>query len=59
MNNGVFNVLDGFSMYLASVVIFRVFFAILYVIKWQWRFAFNSKYKIGEYNIEKIGRAHV
>ena len=45
--------LDGFSMYLAGVVIFRVFFAILFVIKWQWRFAFNPKYKIEENNLER------
>ena len=45
--------LEGFSMYLASIVIFRVVFALLYVLKWQWRYAFNPKYQIAEYNLER------
>ena len=44
VNNGDFNILDGFSMYLAGVVIFRFTFALLYVIKWQCRYAYNKKY---------------
>ena len=44
VNDGTFSVLDGFSMYLASIVIFKVFFAILFVLKWQLRYATNKKY---------------
>ena len=44
VNSGIFTVLDGFSMYLASIVIFRVIFALLYVCKWQCRYAWNRKY---------------
>lgn len=40
-------------MYLASVVIFRVVFAVMYVIKWQWRYWRNPKYQINEYNLER------
>ena len=49
VNDGSFSVLDGFSMYLASVVIFRFVFGSLYVLKWQWRYAFNPKYKVVEH----------
>ena len=49
VNDGSFSILDGFSMYLASVVIFRFVFGSLYVLKWQWRYAFNPKYKVVEH----------
>ena len=52
VNNGDFSVLDGFSMYLAGVVIFRFIFAFMYVIKWQCRYLHSKKYKINEYNLE-------
>lgn len=52
MNNGKFSVLDGFSMYLAGVVVFRFVFAFMYVIKWQCRYLHSKKYKINEYNLE-------
>ena len=52
VNNGDFNVLDGFSMYLAGVVVFRFVFALLYVLKWQCRYSYNVRYKINEYNLE-------
>lgn len=52
-NSGAFGVLEGFSMYLAGIVLFRVFFAILHTIKWKFRFCCNKKYKIEEYNLEK------
>ena len=52
VNDGTFTVLDGFSMYLAGVVIFRVIFATLYVIKWQIRYNFNQKYKITDNLLE-------
>ena len=34
VNTGDFSVLDGFSLYLAGVVVFRFFFGFLYVLKW-------------------------
>ena len=39
-------------MYLAGVVVFRVFFGLLYVIKWQCRYMHSKNYKIDEYNLE-------
>ena len=57
VNSGKFTVLDGFSMYLASIVVFRVIFAIFYVLKWQWRFAYNKNYQINTYNLEREFKA--
>ena len=34
VNTNDFSVLDGFSLYLAGVVVFRFFFGFLYVLKW-------------------------
>lgn len=39
-------------MTLASLVIFRVFFCILYMIKWKYRFWFSKAYKIETYNLD-------
>ena len=39
-------------MYLAGIVVFRVIFALLYVCKWQVRYAYNKKYQINENNLE-------
>ena len=46
-------VLEYFSLYLAGIVVFRVTFAMFHTCKWRWRFAFNKKYKIQSYNLEK------
>ena len=46
-------VLEYFSLYLAGIVVFRVTFAVFHTCKWRWRFAFNKKYKIQSYNLEK------
>ena len=43
-------------MFLAGIVVFRVFFAVLYVCKWKWRYNFNDAYKVEEYNLEKTFR---
>ena len=34
VNTGDFSVLDGFSLYLAGVVVFKFIFGSLYVLKW-------------------------
>ena len=52
VNTGKLGPLEIFSLYLAGIVVFRVFFAILHTIKWKWRFCCNKKYKIQEYNLE-------
>ena len=44
VNDGSFDVLTGFACYLAFIVVFRVLFAAAYILKWQWRYAFNEKY---------------
>lgn len=54
VNDGSIDVLTGFALYLSGIVVFRIFFAILYLCKWQWRYNFNPKYKIKEVNLEAI-----
>ena len=53
VNDGTFGILEYYSLYLAAIVVFRVTFAIMHTIKWKWRYAFNKKYQITEYNLEK------
>ena len=52
-NDGSFGPLQGFTLFLAGIVVFRVFFAVLYVCKWKWRYNCNKKYKIQTYNLER------
>ena len=54
MNDGSFDVLTGFACYLAAIVVFRVFFAAIYIVKWQWRYAFNENYQIPQVNLEAV-----
>ena len=53
VNDGNMGLLEYFSLYLAFIVVFRVTFAIMHTCKWRWRYAFNKKYKITEYNLEQ------
>ena len=53
VNDGSFGPLQGFTLFLAGIVVFRVFFASLYVCKWKWRYNCNKKYKITTYNLER------
>lgn len=53
INNGQITLLDGFTLYLASIVIFRVVFGFAHAFKWQFRYAFDRRYAIKEYNLEK------
>ena len=38
--------LTYFSIYLAGLVLFRVFFAVVYILKWKIRYNCQGKYKI-------------
>lgn len=40
-------------MFLAGIVVFRVFFATIYVCKWKWRYNFDKRYSVKSYNLEK------
>ena len=55
-NSGTFGALEIFSLYLAGIVVFRVFFATLHTCKWKWRFCCSKKYRIESYNLEKAFR---
>lgn len=56
INDGSFGPLQGFTLFLAWIVVFRVFFASIYICKWKWRYAFNPAYKVGMYNLERTYR---
>ena len=56
VNTGAFGALEVFSIYLAGIVVFRVFFALLHTCKWKWRFCCSKKYRIESYNLEKAFR---
>ena len=53
INTGRFGTLEYFSMYLAGIVVFRVFFATLHTCKWKWRFCCNKAYQHQEINLKK------
>ena len=53
VNDGSFGPLQGFTLFLAGLVVFRVIFAFFYVCKWKWRYNFNKAYKIKEFNLER------
>ena len=46
--------LTGFACYLACVVVFRVFFAAIYLCKWQFRYSCDKKYHIPQVNLEAV-----
>ena len=52
--SGELTYLDMFTMYLATLVCFRSFFAALYVIKWRFRYNYNKKYQVKEHDLAKI-----
>ena len=43
--------LAGFSLYLGALVVFRVFFATIYILKWKCRYNCKSKYKVPHRNM--------
>ena len=53
VNDGSFGPLQGFTMFLAGIVVFRVFFALLYVCKWKFRYCCKDKYKVNTYSLEE------
>lgn len=54
VNDGTFNVLTGFALYLAGIVVFRVVFSALYLSKWHYRYTCDKKYYIPEVNLESV-----
>ena len=53
VNSGKFSILDGFSLFIASIVVFKVFFAFLNIVKWRCRYMNNREYRITNRNLEK------
>lgn len=53
VNDGSFGALQVFTLFLAGIVVFRVFFASLYVCKWKWRYNCKKEYKVQTFNLER------
>jgi len=49
--DGSIGPLEGFSIFIAGLVIFRVFFAICFIITWKFRYNCNKKYKVKSVNM--------
>jgi hypothetical protein len=52
INTGELNYFEFFSMYLAGLVVFRVFFAILYLLLWRCRYGCFKSYEVKTFNLE-------
>ena len=48
-----YGVTEYIMFYLAGSVIFRVLISALDIIKWKWRYKFNSNYKISHHDLKK------
>lgn len=44
VNDGSFGPLQGFTLFLAGIVVYKVVFAALYVCKWKWRYNFDKRF---------------
>ena len=51
--SGQITYLDIFTMYLGTLVSFRSFFGLLYVIKWNYRYSNCPEFKIKEHDLQK------
>jgi hypothetical protein len=50
-NDGSIGFIDGFALFIASLIVFKFFFALLYTTKWNYRIITNSYYKKGKLDI--------
>lgn len=53
INDGSMTFLQGFAIYLASLVVFRLFFAILHIIKFKCRACCVDKYKTYVFDMQE------
>jgi hypothetical protein len=51
-NDGTFGYLEVFSLYLAGLVIFRVVFAIMYIVSWKAAYCCFKRYKIQHHDMK-------
>ena len=45
--------LADFALYLTALVLFRVFFATIYILKWKWRYNCVGQYKVKSRNLQE------
>jgi len=46
--------LEVFSLFIAGLVVFRVFFAFLYILLWKFRYCCLKKYKVKSIDLNKV-----
>jgi hypothetical protein len=55
-NCGEINYLLIFAMYLASLVVYKLFFAVLHIIRFKLLFSFSTSYKVYQIDLEEDAR---
>ena len=53
VNDGAFGPLQGFTLFLAGIVVYKVVFAALYVCKWKYRYNFDKKFQVHEFSLDR------
>ena len=53
VNSGNFTLLEGFAMFIAGIVAFKVFFAFFNILSWKYKYYMDDRYKITRCNLEK------
>ena len=52
VNSGDFGYLEIFSLYLAALVVFRVLFAVLYILNWKFKYCCLKRYRIQYHDLQ-------
>ena len=53
VHTGTWGYLEYFSFFIATIVMFRIFFSTLYVLKWNFFYHCTKSYAIKSQNLEK------
>ena len=52
VNSGDFGYLEIFSLYLAALVMFRVTFAVIYILNWKFKYTCLRKYRVQHHDLQ-------
>ena len=52
VNDGTFGYLEVFSLYLAALVVFRLVFAVLYILNWKFKYTCLRRYRIQHHDLQ-------
>ena len=51
INDGKITFLDGYALFIASLVLFKFIFGLIYYLKWNFRFLCNSYYRASKIDV--------